>query len=132
MTNELKPSSVEWSLVAISFLTAETRTFIGRGHLHFSCTPVPRGLNTENTPLSLCQCQHICFSMKTSTERQVRLLVLVTDFLQNVDEALQSKHVSAVRSVVDSLVITETFKGAVGKVYHAHIHAQHLRRRMGL
>lgn len=46
-TNKLKPSSVEGRLVAISLLTAETRTFIGRGHLHFLCTQIPHGSNTE-------------------------------------------------------------------------------------
>ncbi len=48
--------TVEGRLAAISFLTAETRTFIGRGHLHFLCTPIPHGSNTENTPLGLSQC----------------------------------------------------------------------------
>ncbi len=121
MTIKLKPSSVEGRLAAISFLTAETRTFTGRGHLHFLCT-------------TMCNLyKHLCFSMKTSTGScWAELLVLVTDFLQNVDEALQSEHVSTVRSVVDGLVIAEAFEGAVGEVDHAHIHAQRLRRRMGL
>lgn len=55
------------------------------------------------------------------------LLVLLADLLQNVDEALESEHVSAVRAVVDGLVIPETLEGAVCEVYHAHVHTQRLR-----
>ncbi len=48
--------------------------------------------------------------------------VVVPQALQDLDQALQSKHVAPVRSVMHCRVATETFKGGVSKVDHTYIH----------
>ncbi|TNN44705.1 hypothetical protein EYF80_045087 [Liparis tanakae] len=42
--------------------------------------------------------------------------------LQDLDQALQSEHVAAVRPVVHRRVAAETLEGGVGEVDHAHVH----------
>lgn len=48
--------------------------------------------------------------------------VVVPQALQDLDQALQSKHVAPVRPVVHSRVAAETLEGGVGEVDHTHVH----------
>lgn len=73
--------------------------------------------NSQQAVCVLCGCGRVCGRV-CSELRQV----VVPQALQDLDQALESKHISPVRPVVHRRVTAEPLEGGVGEVDHTYVH----------